>query len=71
MYVAGGLGGDKMNKFFVEFWWLLERLSGRLWLRACPEDKVSYWLDWLPAFTYVKRTQAERRIWEAQAEQKV
>jgi hypothetical protein len=43
----------------VEFWWLLERWSGRLWLRLCPDDRASYWLDWLPAFTYRQRRAAE------------
>jgi hypothetical protein len=48
----------------VEMWWWLEKRSDRLWERACPEDKVSCWLDWLPAFTYHHRKQAERRLFE-------
>lgn len=48
----------------VEAWWKAEKASSRLWHRFCPEDKVSYWLDWLPAFTYRHRKNAERRRWE-------
>lgn len=44
----------------VEVWWRLEKLSGRIWHRAC-RDGVSCWLDWLPAFTYGRRKAAERR----------
>jgi hypothetical protein len=43
----------------VEAWWKLEKLSGRLWDRAC-HDGVSCWLDWLPAFAYRHRKEAER-----------
>jgi hypothetical protein len=47
----------------VETWWWLEKRSGRLWERAC-RDGVSCWLDWLPAFTYRHRKEAERRRFE-------
>jgi hypothetical protein len=43
----------------AEAWWRLEKLSGRLWDRAC-RDGVSCWLDWLPSFTYRHRKEAER-----------
>ena len=47
----------------VEVWWRLEKASGRLWQRACPDDEVPCWLDWLPAFTYRHRKNAERARW--------
>jgi len=43
----------------AEAWWKAEKLSGRLWDRAC-RDGVSCWLDWLPAFAYRHRKEAER-----------
>lgn len=43
----------------VEAWWKLEKLSDRLWEWVC-RDGVSCWLDWLPAFTYQHRKEAER-----------
>jgi hypothetical protein len=46
----------------VEFWWAAEKASGRLWDRVC-RDGVSCWLDWLPAFCFVRRKEAERRRW--------
>jgi hypothetical protein len=48
----------------VETWWWLEKRSQHLWERACRDDEVSCWLDWLPAFTYQHRKQAERRRFE-------
>jgi hypothetical protein len=50
-----------MNRLRVEFWWTLEQWSGWLWNKYCPEDKASYWLDGLPAFTMRQRHAAERR----------
>ena len=47
----------------VETWWWLEKRSDRLWELAC-RDGVSCWLDWLPAFTFRHRKQAERRHFE-------
>lgn len=43
----------------IEFWWFVYRWSGRLWSRLCPDDKASYWLDWLPALTSRKFNNAE------------
>lgn len=43
----------------VEFWWLLERMSGSIWRCLCPQGKASYWLDWLPAWAYRQRKNAE------------
>ena len=47
----------------VEAWWKLEKLSDRLWEGVC-RDGVSCWLDWLPAFTYRRRKNAERARYE-------
>ena len=47
----------------VEAWWKLEKFSGHLWHRVC-RDGVSCWLDWLPAFTYRHRKNAERRRYQ-------
>ncbi len=30
-------------------WWVYKRCQW-CWFRFCPADKVSYWLDWLPAW---------------------
>lgn len=46
-------------KLRIEFWWLMERWAQKVWEKFCPEDKASYWLDWLTAFTYGKRKDAE------------
>ena len=45
----------------IEFWWFLEKLSGKIWITFCPKTKVSYILDFLPAYFYKKRKQSERR----------
>lgn len=42
-------------------WYLLEQGAGSLWLRFCPEEKASYWLDWLPAFCARQRYAAQIR----------
>jgi hypothetical protein len=48
----------------VEAWWQLEKLSGRLWERACKDGISCWWLDWLPSFAYRHRRNAERRRWK-------
>lgn len=52
------LGARNWLGWHVEAWWLAEKWSGRLWERAC-RDGVSCWLDWLPAWTYRHRKNAE------------
>ena len=49
----------KLSLFRVEFWWQLEKISGRLWNWVTPEDEVTSWFDSVPAFVYVKRKNAE------------
>jgi len=55
-----------VSRLRVEFWWWLERQSGRLWWWAARgADRVTVpWLDWLPAWTYRHRKAAERRAYE-------
>ncbi len=33
-----------------EWWYWWEMRAQKLWLRLCPADKATYWLDFLPAF---------------------
>lgn len=48
----------------IEFWWFLECQSGRLW-HTLAGDRVTYWLDWLPAFCLQQRAEAQgwRQPW--------
>lgn len=50
-----------LNHARHEFWWLVEKWSGRLWRRIC-SDGVSCWLDWLPAFCMRRRYAAHRAL---------
>jgi hypothetical protein len=45
----------------IEIYWFLEKLAGKIWQKFCPDDRASYWLDFLPAFFYKKRKEAERK----------
>ena len=47
-----------------DLWYWLERRAGDIWYRFCPDDKASYWLDWLPAWTVRQRFRAHNwRVW--------
>lgn len=45
----------------VEFWWLLEKLSDRMWHRLSRDGVTAGWFDEVTAFTYSRRKNAERR----------
>ncbi len=47
----------------AELWWIAERWAGRLWNWLC-RDGVTCWADFLPAFFYRGRKNAERALWE-------
>lgn len=48
-------------RLWENIWYLLEQWAGALWLRFCPGESASYWLDWLPAFCARRRYAAQNR----------
>lgn len=48
-----------MDRLRIEFWWAVERFAGWLWLKLCPDNKASFWLNWFPAWAYKQRKDAE------------
>ncbi len=50
----------KLYLFKMDILWNVEKFSGWLWGVLC-FGRVSYWLDFLPAWAYRNRKNAERR----------
>jgi hypothetical protein len=50
----------RLSLLKIVFLWRLEQLAGELWGLLC-FDRPSYFLDFLPAYFYQKRKQAENR----------
>ena len=51
-------------RLMENFWYGLERIVGDVWLYFCPTDKVSYWLDWTPAWVTRQRYRMQNwRTW--------
>lgn len=51
-----------MTNVRVELWWQIEQAAGRLWDRRSRDGVTAgRFLDWLTAYAYRRRKQAERR----------
>ena len=47
--------------YYEEIFWILEKWSGKIWRKFCPDNKVSYYLDFLPAFMIRHRYKGQNK----------